>query len=247
MKFLKCLIKLVFTPFRLMPWSLKHKFLVFLAKNFSVSRDSDKSLKFLLSYERSLYFLSDQAALRYGRGEHPKHRLTAYHDFFCENIKLDDKVADLGCGLGFLASAIADKTGAQVSGFDFNSQVIAEAKKKTKSNLNFIFCDITKNLPQEKFNVVVLSNVLEHLKERVAFLKELRDKLSPETCLIRVPLYRRDWRVPVMEELNLDYRLDETHEIEYKEEELLKELSDAGLKLEILKINWGEAWIKAKF
>ena len=34
----------------------------------------------------------------HGQGEHPKHKLTRYHDFFIEHIADGAHVLDVGCG-----------------------------------------------------------------------------------------------------------------------------------------------------
>lgn len=57
-------------------------------------------------------------------------------------------------------------------------------------------------------------------------------------------MYDRDWRVPLMEQLGFDYRLDDTHYIEYTFDIFEKEISEANLMIQSYKINWGEIWAK---
>lgn len=87
-----------------------------------------------------------------------------------------------------------------------------------------------------------MSNVLEHLEHRIEFLRHIRKRNKPSKYLIRVPVFERDWRVPLMKELNLDYRLDVTYHIEYTQEEFFRELRDASLRVETYKVCWGEIW-----
>jgi len=94
--------------------------------------------------------------------------------------------------------------------------------------------------------VVVLSNVLEHLDDRTKFLKLLKERISPSKYLIRVPIFERDWRVPLKKELGVDYRLDPTHRIEYTQEEFFNELHQTGLRTEAYEVRWGEIWAVAK-
>jgi 2-polyprenyl-3-methyl-5-hydroxy-6-metoxy-1,4-benzoquinol methylase len=94
-------------------------------------------------------------------------------------------------------------------------------------------------------DVVILSNVLEHIEKRIDFLRKIQERCQPDYFLIRVPMYERDWRIPLQDELGLDYFLDSTHFIEYRFEELEKELGEAGLKIETVKIGWGEYRVKA--
>ena len=144
-----------------------------------------------------------------------------------------------------MANDIA-KTGALVTGIDFNKLNIDIAKLTYEaSNLTFICGDALTDLPDEHFDTIVLSNVLEHIEYRVKFLKSVIDSTKPVRILIRVPMYERDWRVPLMEEVGIDYRLDDTHHIEYRKLEFLDELQQAGLKVVSIEYIWGEIWCEA--
>ena len=61
-----------------------------------------------------------------------------------------------------------------------------------------------------------------------------------------MPTYERDWRVPLMEEIGIDYRLDSSHHIEYTQETFIEELAAAGLEVVHLEIRWGEIWSEAR-
>ena len=53
-------------------------------------------------------------------------------------------------------------------------------------------------IPHEPFDVVILSKVLEHQRDRVTFLKEIIKRVKPKKILIRVPCFERDWRERTM-------------------------------------------------
>ena len=88
--------------------------------------------------------------------------------------------------------------------------------------------------------------MLEHIEHRVDFLKTILLTVRPERVILRVPLYERDWRVPLKEELGIDYRLDHTHFIEYTRETFLNELGEADLKVIHMEVRWGEIWCVAE-
>ena len=44
-----------------------------------------------------------------------------------------------------------------------------------------------------KADVIVLSNVLEHIEHRVSFLKSLVSEVRPQKVLIRVPYFKREY------------------------------------------------------
>ena len=94
----------------------------------------------------------------------------------------------------------------------------------------------------ERPDVVILSNILEHLPARPFFLKYLQEVAMPSRILIRVPLFERDWRVPLKVELGVDWRLDPTHETEYTLESFASEMEAAGLRLQQQEVRWGEIW-----
>lgn len=202
-----------------------------------------QALKFLFELDAELYIFQSQMSVAYGNGLHTKHRHTKYHDFFVNRITGNEKVMDIGCGNGALAYDIASKSGAEVVGVDMNEKNIDTAiKHRSHPNIRYHVGDALKFPMETTFDVVVLSNVLEHLENRPEFLKRTAESLSPKRILIRVPVFERDWRVPLKEELGLDYRLDSTHFIEYTLETFSSEIAQAGLRISHQEVRWGEIW-----
>lgn len=106
---------------------------------------------------------------------HVRHRLTKYHQFFLAHISNNDSVLDIGCGQGLLTNEIAQKA-KQVIGIDNNKESITCAKKNfVLPNLTFINDDVTSYHFQQTFDIIVLSNVLEHIKDRTRFLNKIRN------------------------------------------------------------------------
>ena len=203
-----------------------------------------KTLQFLFELENRLYHLEGQASADYGNGIHTKHRHTSYHQFFINNLKPGERVLDIGCGNGFLSYDMATQVpDVKVVGIELNEKNIKFARTHYQHpNLSFIHGDALKELPNEIFDVVTLSNILEHFEQRVEFLKKIVQQIVPKRLIIRVPLFERDWRVPLKRELGIDYRLDATHFIEYTQEEYFEELRQAGLKATHVEFRWGEIW-----
>lgn len=200
-------------------------------------------LRLLLVLDNVLYRYTSLAAVRYGGGLHPKHRLTAYHDFFARHIGDGDRVLDIGCGLGVVDYDVVTRTGAFVTGVDHDAAAIAHAQQRYRHDrLRFVVGDAWTAAAGQAFDVVVLSNVLEHLDDRVEFLTTIRMKIAPRRLLIRVPLFERDWRVPLKAELGVDYRLDPTHRIEYRESEFRDDVRRGGFTVLETEIRWGEIW-----
>lgn len=198
-------------------------------------------LRWLCRLDNVLYRATSRAAVWYGGGLHVKHRLTAYHDFFLARVAAGDRVLDIGCGNGALASDLA-RRGSVVTGVDHDGAAIREARSRyAHTGARFVEADASR-LPPGPFDVVILSNVLEHLDDRVAFLKSVVAASGAARVLVRVPLFERDWRVPLKRELGVDFRLDPTHRVEHTLQEFEAEVAAAGLVVEDRQLRWGEIW-----
>jgi len=174
------------------------------------------------------------------KGIHPKHRLMKYHLFFVNNIDSGDSVLDIGCGNGYLTYDISEKA-EKVVAVDLDRKNIELAKKKFfRQNITYVVADATRLNLEEKFDVIVLSNILEHIEDRYSFLSRiypLADKF-----LIRVPMLNRDWLTYYKKELGCNYLLDPTHKIEYTLDTFKREVAGAALKVKSYSIQFGEIW-----
>lgn len=205
-------------------------------------RSPAEALKTLFVLDAHLYAEQGLLAIAHDGGIHTKHRHMKYHDFFTGRMDRNDSVVDIGCGIGAVAYDVS-KVAAKVVGIDLNAESIKTARARYQSpNLTFRVGDVLATLPEEKFNVVILSNVLEHLPNRPQFLQRVQNILQPTRILIRVPVFERDWRVPLKKELGVEWRLDPTHETEYTLESFTEEMRIANLQIDHLEVRWGEIW-----
>lgn len=208
----------------------------------TTAKEPADALKLLFGLDEQLYIQQGTFSIRYDGGIHTKHRHMRYHDFFTSRVSKDDRVIDIGCGIGAVAYDLS-KVAAHVVGVDLNETSIKTARERYQApNLTFCVGDALVTLPEEKFGVVILSNVLEHLPYRPEFLRRVQETLQPHHILIRVPVYERDWRVPLKQELGVEWRLDPTHETEYTLETFQEEMRQAGLSIKHLEVRWGEIW-----
>lgn len=220
-------------------WRQSFRFLLALM----VDRKTEKALKILLESETDLNRAINYTATRYEGGIHPKHRLMHYHDFFVERIEPGELVLDIGCGYGAVAYSIAKRANAVVKGIDNNPENISIARKRyCHPNLTFDLADVKDWIPDQYYKTIIMSNVLEHLEDRVKLLIELQKRICPRQWLFRVPLLNRDWKIPMRRELGLFCYSDETHFTEYTEESFSREMTEAGLYIRSMKIAWGEIW-----
>jgi SAM-dependent methyltransferase len=205
------------------------------------------AVRTLLKIDGDLSAALDEAATRYDNGAHVKHRLTRYHDFFVARIRRGERVLDVGCGIGSVAHDIAVRAGAKVIGIDTSDHNLAFARQRfPHPDLVFMEADALHFVPSEPVDVVVLSNVLEHIEQRVAFLRTLVEQVRPARLLVRVPLFERDWRVPLRQELGMSYFSDSTHCTEYTAESFAEEMMRAGLAITHTETRWGEIWAEVR-
>lgn len=233
---------------RLIPSRLRSGFMTGLFVLDSRHRNAGNGLVRLLQLRDRLDWVINERAMAYGQGEHPKHRLTRYHDFFVERISDGERVLDVGCGYGAVARSIARAhPHSQVVGIDQDQPRLAQAEvSDNPPNLQFCNCDATQSVPEGQWDVVVLSNVLEHIADRTAFLNALQLSTHASRFLIRVPLFERDWQMALRRELQVDYRSDADHKIEHTLAEFHAEIAAAGLvAVEVLTL-WGEIWAECR-
>ena len=200
-------------------------------------------LRFLFSLDTALYREQGRLAVTYGGGVHTKHRHTRYHDFFVRRVHSEDRVLDIGCGNGALAHDVAEKAGARVWGIDLSDANIHIANERySHPRVHYSVGNALVKLPADRFDAVIMSNVLEHMADRPQFLRRLQATARPSRILIRVPLFERDWRVPLRKELGTEWRLDSTHETEYTLESFADEIAGAGMSIVHQEVRWGEIW-----
>ena len=199
--------------------------------------------KFIKLHNYSYHKISEYAGY-INNDIHPKHDIINYHKFFVDRVESSDNVLDLGCGNGFLTYDVAKKA-KEVVGIDIKDYNIKGAKKNfSRDNLKYIVGDATEYDFGHRFDKIVLSNVLEHIENRVELLTKLK-KIS-NTILLRVPMINREWLAVYKKQMGFEYRLDNTHFIEYTVEDLEVELKQSGWQLDYYQVNWGELWAVLK-
>lgn len=202
-----------------------------------------------LRLDNVLYKIISRLSVHYN-GHHPKHHIIQYEKWFLGHVTDNDVIVDIGSNTGWLSSQLADKA-RLVYGIEIEQPLYEIANKNNmKSNLKYFCADATSfdYKKVDSVSVVTLSNVLEHIDKRVDFLTSIVqainwDKEVQPKFLIRVPMINRDWVAVYKKELGVDWRLDPTHFIEYTFNTLSQEISEAGLKIELSHVEFGECYV----
>lgn len=206
----------------------------------------EKAVRIICASQDVLHSALNQAAIQYEpTGLHPKHRIMHYHDFFVKRIIPGEKVLDIGCGVGAVAYSVAEG-GGEVTAIDISKKNIDSAKRmNAHPKIQYICGDALDYVPGKDIDVVIMSNVLEHIENRVSFLCSLVTALPDARYLFRVPRKDRHWSVYFREELGLNWTLDETHYTEYTYESFATELNATGLEIIHYEYQWEEIWAEA--
>jgi|GEM_PF-840922 2-polyprenyl-3-methyl-5-hydroxy-6-metoxy-1,4-benzoquinol methylase/rubredoxin len=91
-----------------------------------------------------------------------------------------NSLLDLGCGRGYFLLEAASK-GWKVKGVDFSSKEVAYATKKL--NLDVVKSDILKYQDKNKYELIVLSQVIEHVRHPSELIKKTSSLLTENGLL----------------------------------------------------------------
>lgn len=98
-------------------------------------------------------------------------------------ISKDSAILDVGSGYGFFLQAMIDKGYKNIVGTEISEEKINVSKKITRAevlNINLLEEDSL----LKKFDCITLFHVLEHIREPVNFLKNIRKKLKDKGILV---------------------------------------------------------------
>lgn len=92
------------------------------------------------------------------------------------------RALDIGCGTGINASKL-DSLGFKVSGVDLSETAIKKFKEQGYDGLVY---DVSSDIPfdDNTFELVFVSEVIEHLDDVSSFLIEIKRVLKPQGCLV---------------------------------------------------------------
>jgi len=206
-----------------------------------------KTLKFFIRISDLSLQMANMLACKLEGGTHPKHRIMRYHEWFMQRIRPDMDVLDIGSSRGELTFDLS-KAAKSVTGVEIDENNYRYAlNNNSGSNIEYILGDINQIDLEKEFDVVVMSNVLEHIEDRAKILNKV-NRLTKDSgkLLIRVPAFDRWWWIPYKKEIGVEWRSDASHFIEYTEEGLRQELKEADFKILSLEKMWGEIYVECE-
>lgn len=165
-------------------------------------------------------------------------------EFVFEEIVRQSRVLDLGCWTGRLGEKLKKEKGCFVTGVDIDKSALKIAGKR----LDFVcqadldFPEILRKKIKEKFDYVVLTDVLEHLKNPERLLEKLKFFLNANGLLIVSIPNIANWSIRLSllfgkfnyEETGI---LDKTHLRFFTRETAIKLIEESGYTIEKIKFS----------
>lgn len=140
-----------------------------------------------------------------------------------KNEKRDMKILDIGCAGGLLLEKLQTMGFNKLYGIDISKNSVNLCKEKGLKNVFFMDGNKTK-FKNSEFDILIASDVLEHIKEDLATLKEWNRILKPRGKLIvYTPAFEFLWTEH--DEINQHFR-------RYSKATLTNVLKQAGFSIE---------------
>lgn len=119
-----------------------------------------------------------------------------YHQRICQIYQFIiapcQRILEIGCGMGDLVAALKPEKGV---GIDFSDEMLKRAEKK-HPEIEFILCDAHEVDIDEKFDVIILSDIVNDLWDVQTVFKQMHKLCSPETRIV-INLYSHLWEMPL--------------------------------------------------
>ena len=147
--------------------------------------------------------LSDRVAEANGNkpGESPDEKTARKIDWICEQAAYGTYVLDIGCSQG-IAEILLGRKGIRAVGVDsspeaveYAESMLAEEPEEVRQKIRFVCADLTSpDIPQEEYDVLILSEILEHLQDPWEFLRKAASFLKENgRIIITVPFGINDF------------------------------------------------------
>lgn len=103
---------------------------------------------------------------------------------YCARFGPDAAILDVGCGEGVLHDMLARAGYRQYVGIDLSPTAIERMASRHDSRTRFLVADAETLALQDRFDIVVLNEVLYYFRDPIAVLTRLRAMVSGGACII---------------------------------------------------------------
>jgi SAM-dependent methyltransferase len=146
------------------------------------------------------------------------------------------KILEVGCGLGYTSYAMA-KAGHKVTGIDISSNAINNAKENFKDpNLEYICSSLENYNTNQKFDLIVTTEVFEHAPSPMEFIKILKTFLKDDgKMLVTTP--SKDFCDSTKKDFVWDLEMPPVHTCMATSSGVEKISKQLDLKVEFINVN----------
>lgn len=182
----------------------------------------------------------NKTAENYSNSSNGKFVKCMYGEIVDRILKLNPHtILDLGCGNGNILKILEEKIDADLYGLDLSENMISQAKKNLKSEVNLTVGD-SENLPYDnnKFDIVICNASFHHYTNPERALTEIKRILKKDgVFILGDPTGPFDWYLKV-----LNYFLKHSNSGDYKiysQKEITQLLYSSGFEVQnFKKINY---------
>ena len=146
------------------------------------------------------------------------------------------RILDVGCFTGYCSKAFHEM-GNTVVGVDASPPAIRMAQERYK-DLEFYCIDaleLTRQFPPDSFDIVVASEIIEHVLDPAIFLKEIKTVLHPGGLLILTTQNSNALHLRLRMLIG-KFRWDFGHYRLYSKPEIINEISSGGFTIEVVQV-----------
>jgi 2-polyprenyl-3-methyl-5-hydroxy-6-metoxy-1,4-benzoquinol methylase len=171
-----------------------------------------------MQFSRKLFWLKKRFSWNYkyfiGKWDYIENENTRYtkiveHINYCGINK--PKILDLGCGFGSLCKYMSDDNFSSLLGIDLSDTAITKAKKKGYNKTVFFVADIQKFETNEKFDVIILNEVIYYLDNYIETLSKLSKFFKNENGFFIISIY--GVREDIIKNVTIQYELIKTDKV----------------------------------
>ena len=171
----------------------------------------------------------------YGTMDHfwVRHRNAVFDRHFGDIIRASQFIGEIGCGNGLMLSYIASQYKKAADGFELNLSALDLCP--TIPGTLYVYDILSKN-PHlvEKYDLIMLIDVIEHIEDETPFLLAAREHLKPGGLLII--------GVPMRQHLFSAYDVAAGHYRRYSTRNLKSLVQNSGFEVKKI-VQWGHLYI----
>jgi len=117
------------------------------------------------------------------------------------------RLLEVGCGDGYLLAA-AERRGFEVVGVEYSEHAAQRARAGLTRGQVLVGELAQVDLPSESFDVCILADVIEHVRDPRSFLTTVRERLKPGGCLLIATPTTDSWSARLMRKRWMEFKTE---------------------------------------